>query len=64
MADEEVAKIAKERGVTRATVSMEKAAGLLKPVIFAIGNAPTALIELYTMILNGTTGLRSSLASR
>lgn len=44
----------KSSGVTRATVSMEKAAGLLKPVIFAIGNAPTALIELYTMILNGT----------
>lgn len=54
MADEEVARIAQERGVTRATVSMEKAAGLLKPVIFAIGNAPTALIELYTMIVNGT----------
>ena len=49
MADEEVARIAQERGV-----SMEKAAGLLKPVIFAIGNAPTALIELYTMIVNGT----------
>ena len=44
MADEEVAKIAKERGVTRAAVSMEKAAGLSKPVIFAIGNAPTAFI--------------------
>ena len=46
MAEEEVAKIAKERGVTRATVSMEKAAQIEKPVIFAIGNAPTALIEL------------------
>jgi precorrin-8X/cobalt-precorrin-8 methylmutase len=50
MAEEEVAKIAKERGVTRATVSMEKAAQIEKPVIFAIGNAPTALIELYEMI--------------
>ncbi len=54
MADEEVAKIAKERGVTRATVSMEKAAQIKKPVIFAIGNAPTALIELYEMIQNGS----------
>lgn len=54
MADEEVARIAKERGVTRATVSMEKAAQIEKPVIFAIGNAPTALIELYEMIQNHT----------
>lgn len=53
MAKEEVAKIAKERGVTRAAVSMEKAAQIEKPVIFAIGNAPTALIELYEMIQSG-----------
>ena len=37
---------AKQRGVTRSTVSMERAAKLDVPVIFAIGNAPTALIEL------------------
>lgn len=54
MADEDVARIAKERGVTRATVSMEKASHIEKPVIFAIGNAPTALIELYEMIQNGS----------
>lgn len=53
MAEEEVAKIAKERGVTRAAVSMEKAAQIEKPVVFAIGNAPTALIELYEMIQSG-----------
>ena len=52
-AEEEVAKIAKGRGVTRAAVSMEKAAQIEKPVIFAIGNAPTALIELYEMIQSG-----------
>ena len=34
------------RGVTRAWVSMEKAAQLKKPCIFAIGNAPTALVSL------------------
>lgn len=45
MADEAVAKEAKERGVTRAVVSMETAARLPGPVIFAIGNAPTALID-------------------
>lgn len=50
MADEEVARIAKERRVTRAVVSMEKASKIEKPVIFAIGNAPTALIQLYEMM--------------
>lgn len=54
MADEDVARIAKERKVTRATVSMEKASGIQKPVIFAVGNAPTALIQLYEMIQRGT----------
>ena len=50
MADEDVAQMAKERKVTRATVSMEKAKGIQKPVIFVVGNAPTALIQLYEMI--------------
>lgn len=50
MADEDVAGLARERGVTRAVVSMEKAARLEKPVIFAVGNAPTALIQLYEMM--------------
>lgn len=53
MADEDVAKIAKERQVTRATVSMEKAAQLKKPVIFAVGNAPTALMEFHKMMSDG-----------
>ncbi len=50
MSDEDVAKEAKERGITRASVSMEKAAGLKKELIFAIGNAPTALIKLEELI--------------
>ena len=50
MADEEVARQAKDRQVTRATVSMEIAAKLDKPVIFAIGNAPTALVSLYEIM--------------
>lgn len=54
MAESEVARLAKERGTTRAAVSMEMAAKLPKPVIFAIGNAPTALIQLYEMIQKGT----------
>lgn len=46
IADADVAAEAKARGVTRSAVCMERAAGLDVPVIFAIGNAPTALIEL------------------
>ena len=53
MADDEVALIAKEKKTTRAAVSMEFASRIEKPVIFAIGNAPTALIELYDMIEKG-----------
>lgn len=53
MADEDVAREAKEREVTRALVSMERASKLDKPVIFAIGNAPTALISLYEMMEKG-----------
>ena len=48
-----MAEEARERGVTRAVVSMEKAAKLQKKLIFAIGNAPTALIRLYELIENG-----------
>ncbi|MBQ7795843.1 MAG: precorrin-8X methylmutase [Lachnospiraceae bacterium] len=50
MADETVAKLAKERNTTRAVISMEMASKLEKPVIFAIGNAPTALIQIYEMM--------------
>ncbi len=46
MADEDVAKEAKERSVTRAYISMEKAARMDVPMVFAIGNAPTALLSL------------------
>ncbi len=56
MADEDVAEIAKKNGTTRATASMDKAAALEKegrPVIFAIGNAPTALVRLYELIEEG-----------
>ncbi len=53
MADEDVAAEAKERGVTRAAICMERGAALEGEVIFAIGNAPTALIRLYEMIREG-----------
>ena len=45
MADADVAAEAKERGETRATISMERAAKLEGPVILAVGNAPTALVR-------------------
>ncbi len=50
MSDPDVAEEAKKRGVTRATVSMERAADINGDVIFAVGNAPTALIELKRLI--------------
>lgn len=53
MADEEVARLAKERKSTRASVSMEMASRLDKKIIFVIGNAPTALIQLYEMMEEG-----------
>ncbi|WP_373078995.1 precorrin-8X methylmutase [Fusobacterium varium] len=50
VADSEVAKEAKERGVTRSIVGMEKAAKDPSTKIFFIGNAPTALYQLKEMI--------------
>ncbi|MFQ9872818.1 MAG: precorrin-8X methylmutase [Oscillospiraceae bacterium] len=50
MSDEDVAQRAKQNGTTRAVASMEKAAQLGRPLIFAIGNAPTALMRLYELI--------------
>jgi len=54
MADEQVAEMAKRNGTTRAVASMDVAAAMdNKPLIFAIGNAPTALIRLYELIKEG-----------
>ena len=50
MAEPETARMAEEAGTTRAAASMERAAELEKMTgrraVFAIGNAPTALIRL------------------
>lgn len=51
--DDDVAEEARERGVTRSLVSMEKAAGLDRPVVFAVGNAPTALLSIYDLVKAG-----------
>ena len=53
MSEPDVADEASRRGVTRATVSMERAAKLEKPCIFAVGNAPTALLRLRELIDEG-----------
>ena len=44
---------AQENGTTRAVASMKKACELNEKLIFAIGNAPTALIHLYELIKDG-----------
>ena len=54
MADPDVAAEAKERGITRSAVCMERGAALGKPLIYAVGNAPTALIRLYEMLEEGS----------
>ncbi|MFA6805548.1 MAG: precorrin-8X methylmutase [Candidatus Methanomethylophilaceae archaeon] len=59
ISDDDVVEEAKKEGCTRATISMRKGAKLKGPVIFAIGNAPTALVELDRLIRE--EGLRPAL---
>ena len=53
MSDPDVAAEARERGETRATVSMERAARLEGPLVLAIGNAPTALVRACELMEEG-----------
>ena len=53
MSDPDVAAEARERGETRATVSMERAAALDGPLVLAIGNAPTALVRACQLMDEG-----------
>lgn len=53
MSDEDVAENAKKNGTTRASASMDKAAEIGGSVIFAIGNAPTALMRLRELMDEG-----------
>ncbi len=50
MADEEIARRAKEEGTTRAWAAMGYAAKLYPDGIYVIGNAPTALLRLEELI--------------
>lgn len=53
MADPAICEEAQARSTTRAAVSMEAAARLTPNAVFAIGNAPTALIRLCELIDEG-----------
>ena len=53
IADPDVAEAAAKNGTTRSAAAMDKAAMLDRSLIFAIGNAPTALIRLYELIQDG-----------
>ena len=53
MGNPEIAAEAKEAGTTRAEISMRHAAGLYPDAVYAIGNAPTALITLSELIRKG-----------
>jgi precorrin-8X/cobalt-precorrin-8 methylmutase len=46
MGDVDVAEAARNNGTTRASAAMDKAAAIQKPLIFAIGNSPTALLRI------------------
>lgn len=50
MADQDVAESARNNNTTRAVACMDKACEIERPVIFAIGNAPTALVRLFELI--------------
>lgn len=52
MSDLDVIEEAKKNNTTRAAASMKKASRINKPIIFALGNAPTAMIALHDMIEN------------
>ena len=53
MADDDVADKARLDGTTRAAASVDKAARLGRPVVYAVGNAPTALVRLCEHISAG-----------
>lgn len=62
MSDEDVARSAKEQGTTRAVACMDKASALGENFIFAVGNAPTALVRLYELVRSGRLNPRLVIA--
>ena len=48
--DEAVAKAALEAGTTRSSAAVDRAAALNEPLVFAVGNAPTALLRIHSLV--------------
>lgn len=53
MADPQVARRAREEGTTRAWAAVEEAAGRWPGAVYAVGNAPTALVRMAQLIREG-----------
>ena len=53
MAEEEIALLAKEKGITRAKAAVDAVADRLENAIYAVGNAPTALLRLIELVREG-----------
>lgn len=54
IADSDVAKQAKAKGMTRSMAGIEHAATLPGPKVFVLGNAPTAIFKILEMVEAGT----------
>jgi len=55
MQDEDIAQSAQQNNTTRACAAIDKAASMNQPLIYAIGNAPTALMRLCELKETGIT---------
>ena len=53
MASDKIARLAKEKGITRARAAVDAVADDLKNAIYVVGNAPTALLRLIELIRQG-----------
>lgn len=53
IADAEVEKIAKEKGITRSMAGIQQAALVEGPKVFVLGNAPTAIFKILEMVEAG-----------
>ena len=49
IADPDIVEKSRKTGITRSALSMDKAAKMDAPMIYVIGNAPTALIRIYEL---------------
>jgi precorrin-8X/cobalt-precorrin-8 methylmutase len=53
IADDDVARAASVNHTTRSAAAVDKAAALKEPLVFAIGNAPTALLRIRDLVREG-----------